>query len=104
MSGGSHEWNVIIFMPQDENISCIYRKKLELSVYYIHLSLILNYNLEDNSLNFVYWQNLEKESPARHQWKHGKCFTEIIFLQWKAENENKRLISSIFLNISFIGI
>jgi hypothetical protein len=35
MSGGSHEWIMVIFMPQDENKSCTYRKKLEFSVYYI---------------------------------------------------------------------
>jgi hypothetical protein len=28
MSGGSHEWNMIIFIPQDENKPCINRKDL----------------------------------------------------------------------------
>ena len=40
-SGDSYEWNMLIFIPRDENISRIYRKKLEFSVYYI-LSVILN--------------------------------------------------------------
>jgi hypothetical protein len=38
MSGGSHEWNMITFMPQDEK-NHVFIEKLEFSVYYLHLPL-----------------------------------------------------------------
>jgi hypothetical protein len=71
MIGGTHEWN-IIFIPQDENKSCIHRKKREFSVYYIHFSLFDIWNLKDFPFNFVHWQNLKERGLARHRWKYGK--------------------------------
>ena len=38
-SEDSHKWNMILFIPRDENKSRIYRKKLEFSFHYI-LSVI----------------------------------------------------------------
>jgi hypothetical protein len=96
---------MVIFMPQDENKSCIYRKKLEFSVYIIHFSfLTLKF---ETFLKFVYWQNLKESSQTRHRWKYGKY----VPLQWKiniysenTENKNTHFISSIFLNIYIINL
>jgi hypothetical protein len=65
-------------------------------LFIIFFSLFWLYNSKDFNFHFVYWLNLEKNSPARHQWKYGKC----VPLQWK----NMYFISSIFLNISLISI
>ena len=58
-NGDSHEWNMIIFIPQDENKSVFIEKNF--SVYYI-LSVILNNN---NSVAIKNW-----------------CLIYIIFLIW----------------------
>jgi hypothetical protein len=38
MSGGRHEWNMIIFKSQDENKSCIYRQKIICCLLYTFFS------------------------------------------------------------------
>ena len=67
-SGDSHEWNMIIFMPRDENNSYIYRKKLEFSVYYV-LSIILMLQFDTHPFKLCI---LTESSLAGEQWKYGK--------------------------------
>jgi hypothetical protein len=54
MNGSSH---MIIFIPQDENKSCIDRKELEFSAYSIYIFLFFDNILKDFPFNFVYWLN-----------------------------------------------
>jgi hypothetical protein len=52
--GGSHEWNMIISTPQDENRSCMYRKTQHfLFILTIHVSLWWHYNLKFPSFSYI---------------------------------------------------
>ena len=106
LSGDSHEWNIIIFIPQDENKSA-FIEKLEFSVYYI-LSVVFNNSvvikIDDYFILYLLIWILKESSPTGDQWKYWKY----VSLQWKinfysenTENENKNFILSIFSNISF---
>ena len=100
---------MIIFIPsQDENKSVFIEKTLEFSVYYI-LSIILNNSVVMGiTLYYILFIWILKESsPAGDQWKYGKYVSlpwKIIFYSENTENENTHFISSLFSNISFLGI
>jgi hypothetical protein len=98
---------MIIFIPQDENKSSIYRKKLKFSVYYIHL-FFLTLQFERSPLKFCVMAEFRKnkvwQDTSENMENMFHCSEKNTFNSENTENEYTHFISSKFLNISFRSI
>jgi hypothetical protein len=86
MSEGSHEWYIVIFMPQDENKSCIYRIFF---LFIIYICLVCDIAIWKTLSGIFVLAELKKRSPASHLWKYGQYVSvqwKIFFSQWKYWN------------------